>query len=43
VFRPVPAHREPYEALYAEYRKLYDYFGRGSNPVMKTLRSLRRD
>ncbi len=29
-------------ALYAEYRRLYDTFGRGENDVMKTLRRLRR-
>jgi L-ribulokinase len=42
VFRPNPEHREPYAALYAEYRRLYDYFGRGQNLVMKALRRLRR-
>ena len=42
VYRPVEAHREPYDILYAEYRRLYDYFGRGENEVMKVLRRLRR-
>jgi len=39
-YRPVPAHVQIYDQLYAEYRRLYDYFGQ-QNPVMKTLRRLR--
>jgi L-ribulokinase len=30
-----------YDSLYAEYQRLYDYFGRGENPVMKTLKTVR--
>ena len=30
-----------YEVLYREYARLHDYFGRGGNNVMKTLRGLR--
>jgi L-ribulokinase len=41
VYRPISAHAAPYNTLYAEYRRLYDYFGRGENKVMKTLRQLR--
>ncbi len=41
VYRPNPAHRSTYDALYAEYRRLHDYFGRGENDVMKTLKRLR--
>ena len=41
VYRPIPENRMPYETLYAEYRRLYDYFGRGENQVMKALRALR--
>lgn len=41
VYRPNPAHRSMYDALYGEYRRLHDYFGRGENEVMKTLRRLR--
>jgi L-ribulokinase len=41
VFTPVSAHRDAYENLYAEYRRLYDYFGRSGNDVMKRLRHLR--
>ncbi len=41
VFRPKKAHQLPYDQLFAEYRRLYDYFGRGENDVMKVLRRLR--
>ena len=29
VYTPNPAHARVYDRLYAEYRTLYDYFGRG--------------
>ncbi len=32
-----------YDRLYAEYRTLHDYFGRGENDVMHRLRAVRRD
>jgi len=38
---PNPAHVAVYEKLFAEYRTLHDYFGRGENDVMKRLRTLR--
>ena len=31
-----------YDDLYAEYKRLHDYFGRGGNDVMHRLRSIRR-
>ncbi|HSK24565.1 MAG TPA: ribulokinase [Egicoccus sp.] len=31
-----------YDALYAEYRRLHDYFGRGDNDVMRRLKAIRR-
>ncbi len=40
VYRPDPANAEIYQALYNEYKRLYDYFGRGENNVMKRLRQL---
>jgi L-ribulokinase len=40
-YTPIPANRKIYDRLYAEYVKLYDYFGRGENPVMKTLKRIR--
>lgn len=39
-YHPIPEHVEQYNRIYQEYKKLYDYFGRGENPVMKTLRRL---
>jgi len=42
VYRPVAEHKATYDTLYAEYRRLYDYFGRGESGVMKALRRLRR-
>jgi L-ribulokinase len=31
-----------YDALFAEYTLLHDYFGRGANDVMHRLKDLRR-
>jgi L-ribulokinase len=42
VYRPQPEHRSAYDILYTEYRKLYDYFGRGENRVMKVLKRMRK-
>lgn len=42
VYRPIPENQKIYDALYAEYRTLHDYFGRGENDVMKRLLALRR-
>jgi len=42
VWRPDPAAGEVYDQLFAEYVRLHDYFGRGENRVMRTLRSIRR-
>ncbi len=41
VYQPDPAKSSLYEALYAEYTKLHDYFGRGQNEVMHQLREIR--
>jgi L-ribulokinase len=41
VITPIAAHQRVYERLYADYATLYDYFGRGTNDVMKRLRRLR--
>ena len=40
-YTPIPAHRPVYDRLFAEYHRLHEYFGRGENPVMKTLLRLR--
>jgi L-ribulokinase len=40
-YQPNPASHAVYERLHAEYMKLHDYFGRGQNDVMKTLKAIR--
>ena len=40
-FKPIPENRTVYDQLYIEYTRLYDYFGRGENNVMKILRRIR--
>ena len=42
VYRPAEDHRRLYDGLYREYKRLYDYFGRGENDVMPLLRAARR-
>ena len=41
-YRPDAASSRAYDALYAEYDTLHDYFGRGTNDVMHRLRAIRR-
>ncbi len=43
MYAPNPENREVYEKLYAEYILLHDYFGRGSNDVMKRLKQIRAE
>lgn len=43
VYMPIPAHQAVYDRLYAEYRQLHDYFGRGENDCMKRLKALRAE
>jgi len=40
-YRPDPAAVAVYDDLYAEYKLLHDYFGRGANDAMKRLRAIR--
>jgi len=42
-YRPDPDRARVYDQLYAEYRTLHDYFGRGANDVMKRLKGIRTD
>lgn len=39
-FAPRPEHRATYDALYGEYRRLHDLFGRGGDDVMIRLKEL---
>ena len=41
LYSPDPSSRATYDELYAEYRRLHDYFGRGENDVMKSLKAIR--
>jgi L-ribulokinase len=43
VVTPIAAHQAIYDQLYAEYKALYDYFGRGANDVMKRLKRTRNE
>ncbi len=42
-FKPHGHCHEIYNRLYADYRTLHDYFGRGANDVMKRLKALKRE
>lgn len=37
-YLPIPENVEVYNQLFTEYRKLHDYFGRGSNQIMERLK-----
>lgn len=39
---PIPQNQAAYNQLFAEYKRLYDYFGRGANEAMKTLKAIKR-
>jgi L-ribulokinase len=41
VYLPDPDRASAYDALYAEYRTLHDYLGRGTNDVLRRLRTIR--
>ena len=42
-YTPNPDAADAYDALYAEYTALHDYFGRGGNDVMHRLKQRRRE
>ena len=42
-YEPIPDNKTIYDQLYAEYATLHDYFGRGTNDVMKRLKRLKAD
>ncbi|GAB3617184.1 ribulokinase [Okibacterium endophyticum] len=43
VYTPDEEAADAYDALYAEYLALHDYFGRGANDVMHRLKAMRRE
>ncbi len=40
IYYPIPENAAIYKKLYAEYKTLHDYFGRGENNVMKRLKKI---
>jgi L-ribulokinase len=42
-FKPILENQKVYEKLYSEYLRLHDYFGRGENNVMKTLKKIKAE
>jgi L-ribulokinase len=42
-YSPIPENVETYKKLYAEYKLLHDYFGRGENDVMKRLKAIKAE
>jgi L-ribulokinase len=42
-YKPVPENVEVYNKLFAEYKILHDYFGRGANDVMKRLKKIKAE
>ncbi|MCU0377472.1 MAG: ribulokinase [Bacteroidales bacterium] len=42
-YKPVDQNVRSYERLFAEYRILHDYFGRGPNDVMKRLKLIKKE
>jgi L-ribulokinase len=43
VYQPDEDRAKAYDALYAEYSQLHDYFGRGGNDVMHRLNEIRAE
>ncbi|MBE6655670.1 MAG: ribulokinase [Ruminococcaceae bacterium] len=43
VYRPIPENVSLYRKLYAEYKTLHDYFGKGENDVMKRLKAMKTE
>lgn len=42
VYIPIPENVARYKKIYAEYKILHDYFGRGANDVMKRLKEIKK-
>ncbi len=43
VYKPIPENVAVYDKLFAEYKLLHDYFGRGENNVMKRLKQIKNE
>jgi len=42
-YKPIPENVEAYSKLYAEFKILHDYFGKGTNDVMKRLKKIKAE
>jgi L-ribulokinase len=42
-YDPSPTSANTYDKLYAEYKTLHDWFGRGGNDVMKRLKKIKKE
>ncbi len=42
-YKPIPENVEAYKKLYAEFKILHDYFGKGANDVMKRLKKIKAE
>jgi L-ribulokinase len=43
LYTPNTENAAVYDKLYAEYKILHDYFGRGANDVMKRLKNIKKE
>jgi L-ribulokinase len=43
IYQPIKDNAGVYNQLFNEYARLYDYFGRGENNVMKTLKKIKKE
>jgi L-ribulokinase len=43
IYQPIKDNAGVYDQLFSEYSRLYDYFGRGENNVMKTLKKIKKE
>jgi L-ribulokinase len=43
IYQPIKQNAAVYDQFFNEYARLYDYFGRGENNVMKTLKQIKKD
>lgn len=43
VYKPIAENVKMYDKLYAEYKLIHDYFGRGANDVMKRLKAIKKE
>ena len=41
IYKPISENKKVYDLIFREYLRLHDYFGRGENNVMKTLKQIR--